>query len=106
MSPANYQMREGAEGAAVLYMVIENFRDGDAVPVYRRFRDKGRLAPDGLEYIASWVTQDLRRCFQIMECDDPSLLTQWMARWEDLTQFEVIPVVTSAEAVSAVARRL
>ena len=90
----------------MLYMVIENFRDGDAVPVYRRFRDKGRLAPDGLEYIASWVTQDLRRCFQIMECDDPSLLTQWMARWEDLTQFEVVPVVTSAQAVSAVAPRL
>ena len=87
----------------MLYMVIENFRDGDAVPVYRRFRDKGRLAPDGLNYIASWVTEDLRRCFQIMECDDPSLLAQWMARWEDLVEFEVIPVVTSAEASRLVA---
>ena len=87
----------------MLYMVIENFRDGDAVPVYRRFRDKGRQAPDGLKYIASWVTEDLRRCFQIMECDDSSLLTEWMAHWEDLTEFEVIPVVTSAEAVAAVA---
>ena len=90
----------------MLYMVIETFRDGDAVPVYRRFRDKGRLAPDGLNYIASWVTKDLRRCFQIMECNDASLLTQWMARWEDLTEFEVIPVVTSAEASTAVAPRL
>jgi hypothetical protein len=90
----------------VLYMVIENFRDGDAVHVYRRFREKGRLAPDGLNYIASWVTEDLRRCFQIMECDDPSLLRQWLARWEDLVDFEVIPVVTSAEAFTAVAPRL
>ena len=90
----------------MLYMVIENFRDGDAEPVYRRFQDRGRMAPDGLTYVASWVTADLRRCFQIMECDDPSLLKQWMAHWEDLTEFEVIPVVTSAEAVAAVAPRL
>jgi hypothetical protein len=87
----------------MLYMVIENFRDGDAVPVYRRFREKGRLAPDGLRYVASWVTEDLRRCFQIMDCDDPSLLTQWMAHWEDLVEFDVMPVVTSAEAATRVA---
>jgi hypothetical protein len=87
-------------------MVIENFRDGDAVPVYRRFRDNGRMAPDGLKYVASWVTEDLRRCFQIMECDDHSLLTQWMARWEDLTEFDIIRVVTSAEAAAAVTPRL
>ena len=90
----------------MLYMVIENFRDGDPVPVYRRFRDKGRMVPDGLTYVASWVTKDFRRCFQIMECDDLSHLTQWMAHWEDLTEFEVIPVVTSAEAFTAVAPRL
>jgi Protein of unknown function (DUF3303) len=87
----------------MLYMVIENFRDGDAVPVYRRFREKGRLAPDGLRYVASWVTADLRRCFQIMDCDDPSLLRQWMAHWEDLVEFDVMPVVTSAEAATRVA---
>jgi len=57
----------------MLYMIVETFRDGDALPVYRRFRDKGRMAPEGLQYVASWVTEDLRRCFQIMECDDPSL---------------------------------
>lgn len=90
----------------MLYMVIENFRDGNALPVYRRFRDQGRLAPEGLRYVASWVTEDLRRCFQIMECDDPSLLAQWMARWEDLTEFYVFPVVTSAEAAASVAPRL
>ena len=90
----------------MLYMVIEKFRDGDAVPVYRRFRDTGRLAPDGLRYVASWVTEDLRRCFQIMECDDPALLKQWMTFWEDLTEFDVVPVVTSAEAAASIAPRL
>ncbi len=60
----------------MLYLVVEHFRGGDALPVYRRFRDHGRLAPDGLKYVSSWVTHDLRRCFQIMECDDPSLLEQ------------------------------
>ena len=83
----------------MLYMIVERFRDADAVPVYRRFREQGRLAPDGLRYLASWVTDDLSRCFQIMECEDPKLLTQWTSRWEDLIEFEVFPVVTSAEAV-------
>jgi len=87
-------------------MVVEDFRNGDPLPVYRRFRDQGRMAPAGLRYVASWVTSDLRRCFQIMECDDRALLEQWMARWEDLVEFEVIPVVTSAEAAAAVAPRL
>jgi putative methionine-R-sulfoxide reductase with GAF domain len=87
----------------MLYMIIETFRHGDAVPVYRRFRDEGRLAPDGLRYVASWVTKDLRRCFQIMECDDPSLLSKWLSRWEDLVEFEVIPVQTSAEGAALVA---
>jgi hypothetical protein len=88
------------------YMVIEHFRNGDALPVYRRFRDQGRLAPEGLRYIASWVTNDLRRCFQVMECEDPKFLAQWTARWEDLIEFEIIPVLTSAEAVTATAPRL
>ncbi len=88
------------------YMVVGHFRGGDALPVYRRFRDQGRLAPEGLTYVASWVTDDLRRCFQIMECEDPQLLAEWTARWEDLVEFEVIPVMTSAEAVATVAPRL
>jgi len=86
------------------YMVIETFRD--PVLVYRRFRDRGRLAPEGVEYRGSWVTEDLRRCFQIMECQDRSLLDQWMANWRDIVEFEVIPVVTSAEASAAIAPRL
>lgn len=89
----------------MLYMIIENFR-GDAAPVYRRFRDQGRLAPEGLRYVSSWVTADLQRCFQVMECDDPALLDQWMARWNDLVDFEVIPVVTSSDAAALLAPRL
>ncbi len=88
------------------YMIIERFRDGDAVPVYRRFRDEGRLAPEGLRYVASWVTQDFERCFQVMECEDDRLLSEWMSRWKDLVDFEVIPVVTSAEALTALAPKL
>ena len=87
-------------------MIIENFRGGDPVPVYRRFRDRGRLAPEGLRYVSSWVTQDLTRCYQVMECEDRALLDRWMANWRDVTDFEVISVMTSAEAAASVAPRL
>jgi hypothetical protein len=87
----------------MLYMIVEHFRDGDPHPVYRRFREQGRLAPDGLRYVSSWVTSDLRHCYQVMECNDRSLLDQWMAQWQDIVQFECIPVITSAEAASKVA---
>lgn len=90
----------------MLYMIIERFRDGDPVPVYRRFRDHGRLAPEGLRYIASWVTQDLERCFQIMECENPDLLSEWIARWSDLTELDVFPVISSADAMAAIVPRL
>ena len=86
-----------------LYLVIETFRGGDPVPVYRRFRDRGRLAPEGLRYVASWVTTDYRRCYQVMACTDRRLLDGWIAAWEDLVDFEVVPVVTSAEAFAAIA---
>jgi hypothetical protein len=89
----------------MLFMVVENFR-GDPVPVYRRFRDHGRLVPDGLRYVNSWVTRDLQRCYQVMECDDPRLLRQWVDRWSDIADFEVIPVITSSEAAGAMASRL
>lgn len=85
----------------MLYMVIEHFRNGDPAPVYLRFRERGRLAPEGLRYVSSWVTRDLKRCYQVMETDDPALLHEWISRWEDLVEFEVIPVVTSAEAAAA-----
>jgi len=88
------------------YMVIERFRGGDPAPVYRRFRDRGRLAPEGLRYVGSWITSDLRQCFQVMECEDRSLLSEWTSHWADLVDFEIIPVMTSAEAQAAVAPRL
>jgi lactoylglutathione lyase len=86
----------------MLFMIIEHFRNGEARPVYERFRARGRLAPDGLGYVGSWVTQDLTTCYQVMECDDRALLDQWIAQWVDLVEFEVIPVTTSAEAVARV----
>lgn len=89
-----------------LYMVIENFRNNDAAPVYRRFRDRGRLAPAGLTYVSSWVTTTLDRCYQLMETDDRSLLDQWISNWSDIVDFEVYPVVTSQEAANKIAPRL
>jgi hypothetical protein len=86
----------------VLYMIVEHFRNGDPAPVYARFRARGRLAPEGLRYVSSWVTEDLTRCYQVMECSDPELLDTWLAAWADLVEFEVYPVVTSTEAVSRV----
>jgi hypothetical protein len=102
---AGRQYRWGEEKGRMLYMVLEHFK-GDPVPVYRRFRDEGRLAPEGLRYVDSWVTQDLQRCFQIVDCDDPVLLHAWMDRWRDLVTFEVTPIVTSAQAVATIGPRL
>lgn len=89
----------------MLYMVIEHFEAGDPVPVYRRFDERGRQAPEGLDYIGSGVTSDLTRCYQVMETADRSLLDEWMAQWADLVRFDVIDVITSAEAAAMVARR-
>jgi hypothetical protein len=86
----------------VIFMIVEHFRNGDAKPVYDRFRRRGRLAPDGLRYVDSWVTPDLGRCYQVMECDDRALLDEWMSAWQDLVDFEVLPVITSAEAAARV----
>jgi hypothetical protein len=88
------------------FVIVERFRDGDPAPVYRRFRDRGRLAPEGLRYVNSWVSTDLTTCYQVMECDDRRLLEEWIAQWSDIVEFEVIPVITSAEAAAAVAPRL
>lgn len=82
----------------MLYMIIERFREGDPLPVYRKLRDGGRGLPDGLHYVSSWVTADLGRCYQVMETDRRELIDEWIRYWSDLVEFEVIPVVTSAEA--------
>ena len=89
-----------------LYLVIERFKNGDAVPVYRRFRDQGRLAPDGLTYVSSWVTDDLQTCYQVMETNNRALLDEWMANWSDIVDFEVHLVITSKQAAEKVAPKL
>lgn len=89
-----------------LYMIVERFKNHDAVAVYRRFRDLGRLAPDGLRYVSSWVTKDLGMCYQVMECADPRLLDQWIARWSDLVDFEVIEIIPSAQAAEQIGHQL
>ncbi|HZS69877.1 MAG TPA: DUF3303 family protein [Burkholderiales bacterium] len=85
----------------MLFMVIEHFRPGRAAEIYRRFREHGRMAPDGLRYVASWVDLKYERCFQVMETDDPALFNEWSANWDDLVDFEIVPVRTSAEAAAA-----
>ena len=87
----------------MLFMIVEHFEGGDPTPVYRRFAERGRMAPAGLEYHGSWVTDDLTRCYQVMECADRSLLEEWMRAWDDLVRFEVVEVMSSADAVAAVA---
>jgi len=89
----------------MLFMIIEHFRNGDPAPVYARFRAAGRLAPEGLEYVNSWVTADLTRCYQVMACEDRRLLDAWIARWADLVEFEVVPVITSGQAAASVGQR-
>ena len=89
-----------------LYMVVEHFKNKDPVPVYRRFRDRGRIAPDGLTYISSWVDHEFARCYQVMETHDRALLDEWMANWSDIVEFEVHPVLTSQEAAAKIATTL
>lgn len=79
-------------------MVIENFRPGKVPDIYRRLEQSGRHMPAGLTYVGSWITDDLQRCYQVMECDDPSLLDEWISNWADLMDFEVLPVITSEQA--------
>jgi hypothetical protein len=90
----------------VHFLVIEHFRDRDPVPVYRRFRTQGRLMPEGLSYVSSWVTDDLTRCYQVMETADRGLLEQWMAQWSDLVDFEVVTVLSSAAVQERLGPRL
>jgi len=86
-----------------LFMVIERFRNGEATPVYRRFKERGRMVPDGLTYVSSWVEENLTTCYQLMETADRALLDEWMGKWNDLVEFEVHPVITSGEAAQRVA---
>lgn len=87
----------------MLYMIIETFRNGDPRPIYSRYAEKGRMAPEGLEYVSSWIDESLKTCYQVMQAEDRSLIDEWIAKWDDIVSFEVVPVITSPEAVERVA---
>jgi hypothetical protein len=95
----------------MLYMIVEHFKNNDPVPVYRRFRDwakptlreRGRLAPNGLIYVSSWVDEQMQRCYQLMETEERELIDMWIDNWGDLVDFEVYPVITSQEAADRIA---
>jgi hypothetical protein len=76
----------------MLFMVIETFKDQDALAVYERLHESGRKMPDGLRFIQSWVSADVSRCFQLMETDDLTTFQRWIAEWQDVMGFEVVPV--------------
>ena len=90
----------------MLYMVIERFKEGAATEIYRRFREKGRMMPEGLNYISSWIAEDLKTCWQVMETDDFVLLERWIDNWKDLMECEIVPVRTSAEVREMMAKKL
>lgn len=81
----------------MLFMVIEHYKDGNAEEVYRRLQEEGRTTPDGLTYIDGWAEANFARCFQVVECDDARMIQRWIAEWDDLMEFEVVPIVSSEE---------
>jgi hypothetical protein len=88
----------------MLYMVYERFKEGAVPQIYRRLKKKGRMMPEGLEYISSWIDLDLTKCYQLMRTDDASLFLLWTDNWKDLVEFEIVPVRTSAETIDLMAR--
>ncbi len=90
----------------MVFMIIERYGPGKAVEVYRRFRDQGRMAPNGVRYIASWVDFDFRRCFQVMEAESEAALKEWTDNWDDIVEFEIVAVRSSEEAARAIAPEL
>lgn len=83
------------------FMVVETFRNQDAKAIYKRLRERGRMMPEGLKFVSSFVAADLSRCFQLMECNDVTLLQRWIAEWNDLMAFEVVPVVPGSDTAAA-----
>ena len=88
----------------MLFLLIERFRNGDPAPVYERFRERGRMMPEGLRYVDSWIETSFERCFQLMETDDPELFKDWTSHWDDLVEFEILPVIGSKEAAEQVGK--
>jgi hypothetical protein len=89
----------------MLYMVIERFKEGAALQIYHRLRDKGRMMPEGLEYVSSWIDLDFKICYQLMRTENASLFPRWTDAWKDLMDFEIVPVRTSAEVISMMKTR-
>jgi hypothetical protein len=90
----------------MLFMVIEKFKNKDALAVYRRFREQGRMMPEGLKYVGSWIEANFDRCFQLMECDDPRMFQEWVIRWHDIIDFEIVPVVSSKDTMETISPAL
>lgn len=90
----------------MLFMVVEDFRNRDRKAIYRRVREKGRMTPEGLKFVSSWVTADMTRCFQLMEADDITLFQKWVAEWCDLAEFEIVPVVAGKNTAEALSGQL
>lgn len=91
----------------MLFMIVERFKDNDMVPIYQRLRDQGRMLPEGLTYVDSWVEPNFSRCFQLMECQDLRLFQEWTLAWRGSgATFEIVPVVSSKETREVVAPHL
>lgn len=86
----------------MLFMVVERFKDRDPKPIYHRLREQGRMLPEGLTYVSSWIEANFDRCWQVMECDDPRKFQEWVLSWSDLMEVEIVPVVPSAETKETV----
>ncbi len=82
----------------MLYMIIETFHPGQVKQLYKRFEEKGRLMPQGVQYINSWINEDITTCFQVMESDTEKKIYEWIQNWIDLSDFKIIPVITSSQA--------
>jgi hypothetical protein len=82
----------------MLFMIIERFREGKIKEIYKRFDEKGRLMPEGVHYVNSWIDEQVKVCYQVMESDSEEKIQEWINHWKDLTDFEVVRVITSAQA--------
>jgi len=90
----------------MLFMVIEHFDQARVKEIYARFQEKGRMAPEGLIYVDSWISADFGRCFQIMQCDDVTKLQEWVLAWGDLARFEIVPLASSKDTAAVVKKHL
>ena len=90
----------------MLFMVIEHFKQGKTKDIYHRFREQGRMMPEGLQYLDSWISANFDRCFQLIECDDPRLFQEWILQWQDLAEFEIIPIAPSKQTTEIVTKFL